>query len=98
MRGLTLGARATDRGLTRVRRPGRGERGSLMIESIVALSIFLLVSASVTTVLVQTTTMASNNQRHVAAENLANQEIEYVRGMNLDSPVTGTVSHATTID
>jgi Tfp pilus assembly protein PilV len=83
--------------LRRTRRsPRRAERGNTIIESLVAFTILIMGSVSLGALLMTTIAHTANSQRQVVAANLANQEIEYARALDLAALPLGATTHAAT--
>jgi Tfp pilus assembly protein PilV len=80
----------------------KSDDGFSLVEVIVAMSLFVIVSISTLIALVTLVQVTSNTQNRVAASNLARQEVERLRGENSTSSqldaaaITQTTVHGTT--
>jgi prepilin-type N-terminal cleavage/methylation domain-containing protein len=70
--------------------PEEGENGFTLIEVVVAMVVFTVMAGSVLGILIQIARTTGDNLRRTTASNLASQEIEKVRSLNLTPPSDGS--------
>jgi type II secretory pathway pseudopilin PulG len=83
-RTSTRGTPAVDRMLQRLRRSTRDESGFTLIESVLAVVLFMMIASALATVLVASINSHSLSRHKTIAQQAAQDQLEYVRNLAYD--------------